>query len=199
MQVSQDSDETILHLIAAQRDPKALETLYDRHSQTVYNVIHRIVHDPAIADDVLQETFSKVWQKAGEFSGQGSVAGWIFRIARNKSLDQLRRQKARPQPVASGFAGDKQALWGGLATAGTEVEQVIELHMSNHHLREALAQIPAEQRHCLEMAYFDGMTQKQIAEYTQTPLGTVKTRLRTGLERLERIFRAAGYRDEDIK
>jgi len=151
----------------------ALEALYDRHAATVYNLIHRIVRDPAIAEDILQETFSTVWQKAGEFSGQGSVAGWIFGIARNKSLDQLRRQKARPQSVAS-------------------ASEEIEGNLNDQRLLTALAQIPAEQRHYLELAYFDGLTPKQIAEYTQTPLGAVRIRLRTGLQKLQRILRAVG-------
>src|SRR5919108_3098677 len=98
----QPSDEALLQLIA-QQDAAALEMLYDRYAQTIYNLIKRIVQDSAIADELLQETFWQVWQACGQgqFRGEGVALAWLCRIARNKSLDQLRRQKARPQPVTT--------------------------------------------------------------------------------------------------
>src|SRR5262245_23589086 len=89
---SQLADETLLDLIK-QRDADAFTALYDRHAQTIYNVIIRIVREPAVAAEVHQDTFWQIWQKAGEFRGGGAAAAWLYRIARNKSLDQLRRQK----------------------------------------------------------------------------------------------------------
>lgn len=184
------SDETLLGLIA-QRNPDALETLYERHAQVAYNLITRIVRDTAIADELLQETFWQVWQKAGEFSGRGAATAWLYRIARNKSLDELRRQKARPQPVETDTPEAEATLWDQLSAADPPPEQVAATDQLRDQLRQALWQIPSEQRHCLELAYFEGLTQQQIATHTDVPLGTVKTRLRIGLEKLERIFQAA--------
>jgi RNA polymerase sigma-70 factor (ECF subfamily) len=195
MDYSQYSDELLLERIV-QQDAGALAELYDRYAQIAYNMIVRIVRDVAVADEILQETFWQVWQKANEFSGRGAAAAWLYRIARNKSLDQLRRQKARPQPVETASEEEERALWDQLRSddhAG--VEDVIERRWDYRYLRQALSELPAEQRLCLELAYFEGMSQQRIAEYTNTPLGTVKTRLRIGLEKLERIFRSAGYQN----
>jgi RNA polymerase sigma-70 factor (ECF subfamily) len=195
----QPSDEALLQLIA-QRDAAALETFYDRHAQTVYNLIMRIVRDAAIADELLQETFWQVWQAGGQgqFRSEGPALAWLCRIARNKSLDQLRRQKARPQPVLTESAEDEELLWDELVASDMTVERVAEQTWDWQYLRQALSKIPSEQRLCLELAYFEGMSQRQIAEYTATPLGTIKTRLRMGLEKLEYILRIAGYQAEDI-
>jgi RNA polymerase sigma-70 factor (ECF subfamily) len=197
MDDKQPSDEILLQHIARQ-DAEALAELYDRYAQIVYNLIVRIVRDTATADELLQETFFQVWQKAGEFSGRGAAAAWLYRIARNKSLDQLRRQKARPQSEETESEEAESTLWDSLPSDNIAVEQDIVRRWDQQYLRQALAQLPAEQRLCLELAYFEGMSQQRIADHTNTPLGTVKTRLRSGLEKLERIFRAAGYQVEDI-
>lgn len=191
------SDEILLQKIA-QQDSAALERLYDRHAQTVFNLIGRIVRDAAIADELLQETFWQVWQQADRYRGEGSAAAWMYRIARNKSLDQLRRQKARPQPLETGNEADDQTVWDQLPADNAEVEPVVEQRRDSRAVRQALQEIPAEQRQCLELAYFEGMSQRQIAEHTATPLGTVKTRIKMGMEKLERFLRAEGYRAEDF-
>ena len=194
-----DSDETLLQMIA-QRDAAALEMLYNRYAQTIYNLIKRIVQEPAIADELLQETFWQVWQACGQgqFRGEGAAAAWLCRIARNKSLDQLRRQKVRPRPLEIKSDEAEEVLWDEFIATDGEVEQVTARSWDRQYVRQALAQIPSEQRLCLELAYFEGMSQRQIAEYTHIPLGTIKTRLRMGLEKLERILRVAGYQAEDI-
>ncbi|MCB0168145.1 MAG: sigma-70 family RNA polymerase sigma factor [Anaerolineae bacterium] len=191
------SDENLLQKIA-QQDSAALELLYDRHAQTVFNLIGRIVRDMAIADELLQETFWQVWQQADRYRGEGSAAAWMYRIARNKSLDQLRRQKARPQPLETGSEADDQAVWDQLPADNAEVEPVVEQRRDSNAVRQALQEIPSEQRQCLELAYFEGMSQRQIAEHTATPLGTVKTRIKMGMEKMERFLRAEGYRTEDF-
>ena len=190
------SDEILLQKIA-QQDAAALEMLYDRHAQTVANLIGRIVRDTAITDELLQETFWQVWQQADRYRGEGSAAAWLYRIARNKSLDQLRRKKARPQPVETRNEVDEQAVWAHIADEGAEVEPVVEQRRDSQTVHQALREIPDEQRQCLELAYFDGLSQRQIAEATATPLGTVKTRIKMGMQKLERFLRAKGYRTED--
>ena len=182
------SDEMLLTEVA-QQNPDALSLLYDRHAAGVLGLIVRIVRDQAIAEELLQETFWQVWQKAGQFQGSGSAAAWIYRVARNRSLDQLRRQQARPQLHNNGVELLDQVAAPRRSTTDGQVERMWE----RGHVQSALAQSPDEQRVCLELAYFEGMTQQQIAEHTSTPLGTVKTRMRIGLDKLERLLRAAGY------
>lgn len=182
------SDEKLLAEIA-QQNPDALEMLYDRHAAGVLGLIQRIVRHPPTAEDLLQDTFWQVWQKAEQYQGSGSAAAWIYRIARNRALDQLRRQQARPQ-IEDG-AVDRLEQFAAPLQATTDGH--VERSWERGHVLSALAQIPDEQRVCLELAYFDGMTHQQIAEHTRTPLGTVKTRLRIGLDKLERLLRVAGY------
>lgn len=188
------SDEVLLSLVA-QQNSVALEVLYDRHAQTIYNLTMRIVQDPATADDLLQETFWQVWQASNQsqFRGEGAAAAWLFRIARNKSLDHLRRQKVRPQPADPTSPEEERSALSQLVAPGTEIEPMAERQWQQQHVRQALQKIPSEQRLCLELAYFEGMSQREIATQTNTPLGTIKTRLRMGLEKLERLLRSAGY------
>ncbi|HMR67277.1 MAG TPA: sigma-70 family RNA polymerase sigma factor, partial [Anaerolineae bacterium] len=176
------------------------EVRYGRHAQVIFNLIMRIVQDRGAADDLLQETFWQVWQAGNQsqFRGEGAAAAWLFRIARNKSLDYLRRQKARPQAAEATSPEEEQPVWDQLVTPGAEIEQITERQWQQQSVRQALQNIPAEQRRCLELAYFEGMSQRQIAAQTNTSLGTIKTRLRLGLEKLEQILRSAGYSTEHL-
>jgi len=189
VEFAQLTDEALLFRIA-RRDSRALAMLYGRHAQVIYNLIMRIVRESASADEILQDTFWQAWQKSGDFQA-GNAAAWLYRIARNKSLDWLRRQKTRPQPV-SNF--DEPGMQPASTAAHTSIEQTIVRTWQQEHIRQALASLPAEQRQCLELAYFEGMSQRQIAEHMQTPVSTVKTRIQIALEKLERVMRAAGYR-----
>ena len=195
--LSHPSDEALLQRVQ-QRDTEALEALYDRHAQIVYNLIVHIVREPTIADELLQDTFWQIWQKAEEYRSEGAPAAWFYRIARNRSLDRLRHQKARPQPARTDNEVAEERLWTNLAATHGEVEGETNRAWNREKLQQALENIPVEQRLCLELAYFEGMSQRQIAEYTDTPLGTIKTRIRIGLEKLERLLSAVGYRAEDI-
>jgi RNA polymerase sigma-70 factor, ECF subfamily len=191
---TQLADETLIGLIV-QRDTEAMSAFYDRHAQTVYSLIVRIVREPAVAEEILQETFWQVWQKASDYHGGGSATAWLSRIARNKSLDQLRRQKIRPQIAESDL--EEPELQAATATSSGDVEQAADHLLKRQRLHQALATLPAEQRLCLELAYFEGMSQRELAEYTHAPLGTIKTRVRMGLEKMERLLLAAGYQAED--
>jgi len=192
------SDESLLHLIA-RRDAEAFEVFYDRHAQMAYNLIMRIVREPALADDVLQETFWQVWKKATEFRGEGVAAAWLYRIARNRSLDQLRHQKARPQPVTTTLLDEAVHQTAQPSSHfHAPVEHTAEKAQTRQSVRQALSHIPTEQRECIELAYFEGLSQREIAEQIDSPIGTVKTRMRLGLEKLERLLRVAGLEAEDI-
>jgi RNA polymerase sigma-70 factor, ECF subfamily len=192
------SDESLLHQIA-RRDADAFEVFYDRHAQMTYNLIMRIVREPALADEVLQETFWQVWKKAIEFRGEGIAAAWLYRIARNHSLDHLRHQKARPQPVTTALLDESvHRAAHTLTHVHAPIEHIAEQAQARQRVHQALNHIPAEQRKCVELAYFEGMSQREIAEHIDTPIGTVKTRMRLGLEKLGRLLRVAGLEAEDV-
>ncbi len=186
------ADEELLARTMAQ-DVQAFEALYDRHAKTIYSLILRIVREPEAAEELAQETFWQVWRKAEQFHG-GAVGAWLSRIGRNKALDHLRRVKARPQSDGS----EPEMLERIPAPESRQVEAEVNRIWDRQRLQEALAAIPDDQRRCLEMAYFDGKSQREIAEETGSPLGTIKTRVRIGLEKLERSLRAAGYQDSDV-
>jgi len=187
---AQITDETLLQQIM-QHNTEALAALYDRYAQTVYQLILRIVREPAVADELLQETFWQVWQKAEQFQERGSAAAWLCRIARNMSLDELRRQKARPQSLALSEQ-EYEAAFANRADQSRRVEEAVDHAWTHQRLRQALEQLPAEQRLCLELAYFQGMSQREIAAHLDTPVGTVKTRVRLGMEKLEHLLRLVG-------
>lgn len=189
---TQLTDEALL-LQISRRNSEALAVLYDRHAQTVYNLIMRIVREQTSADEILQDTFWQVWQKAETFQ-HGHAAAWLYRIARNKSLDWLRRQKTRPQIALS---LDEPGDFATTVAAPTLVEHTVAQSWQQEHIHQALANLPPEQRQCLELAFFEGLSQRQIAEYTQTPVSTVKTRIQIALEKLERVLRAVGYRSKE--
>lgn len=182
------TDEALVALIA-QKDVDAFEALYDRHARTAFNLLLRVMHDAGVAEELLQDTFWQVWQKADQFERSGSAAAWLLRIARNKALDQLRRQRCRPQTNEDALEKLEQR---SLAHSPS-TEQAVEQRWTHQSIAAALDQLPGEQRCCLELAYFDGLSQSEIAAHTQLPLGTIKTRLRIGREKVERLLRAAGY------
>ena len=174
-----------------------MEAIYDRHAQIVFNIVSRIVQDSALADEILQDTFWLVWQNAHTYRSSGAPAAWIYRIARNRSMDELRRQKARPQSVSTSSQPSEPELVLVDPNVPT-VETLAEHVWRRRHLRSALGDIPPEQRQCLELAYFEGLSQREIATSMGTPLGTVKTRMRIGLEKLGRILRSTGWEAEDV-
>lgn len=188
-----ESDESLLRLIS-RKDVRAYELLYDRHAQTVHNLLMRIVRDGAIAEELLQEVFWQLWQKADQYEGAGSVAAWLYRMARNKALDQLRHQRARPQTAPA----EPDVLERSPRFFTSSAESEVEQSWRRQQVLQALDSLPGEQRLCLELAYFDGMSQREIADRTNTPLGTIKTRMRIGMEKLERVLRAVGYLEGEV-
>lgn len=190
MSLSELSDEQLVQLVA-QRDPDALAVLYDRHASALYGLILRIVREREVADELLQETMWQVWRKAATYRG-GSAGGWIYRIARNRALDQLRRRKARPVAQPTATEQEERGLWLHLA-ARSDVERDVVRGELRDDVRRALDAIPEEQRLCLELAFFEGLSQSQIAERTNTPLGTTKSRIRGGMRHLARLLRGVGY------
>lgn len=158
-------------------DQAAMATLYDRYSKLVYSVALRVMRDPPAAEDVLQEIFMQVWRSPDSFvATKGSLGGWLAVVARNRSIDVLRRRRPSDSvddlPLASPFNLADEA----------------ERNYMMERARTAIDALPHEQRKTLEMAFFDGMTHSEIAESTGSPLGTVKTRIRSALMSLRKAF-----------
>lgn len=175
------SDESLAALVA-RGDNAAFETLYDRYSSTVLGLSLKILGDQAAAEDVLQETFWRVWRSADTFQIQrGSFTGWLFRIARNLAIDAYRRKHTGVQ-ARTDEAAELLVEQAADPKAGPdeETEQLIE----HREIHLAIASLPDAQRRVIELAFYYGMTRKEIADATGEPLGTVHTRARLGLEKL---------------
>ena len=173
-------DLSLLQRIAA-RDDAALAEFYDRHFRLVFAIIRRIVQSPSDAEEVLQETFVRVWSRAETYDARlGSPAAWVVRIARNRAIDRLRARQARADvnaPVpATGDAGNAREL-----PAPDTPESVLRATHAALTVRGAVAALPAAQRTLIEAAFFEGYTHQELADRFGVPLGTVKTRIRTGL------------------
>lgn len=157
-------------------DARAFEALYDRHHRLVYGIAMRFLNEVSGAEDVTQAVFLKVWTVPETFE-QGNFAAWIGRVTRNKCLDTL-RDKARHH--ADELVSD--------VPAADTVDSTAFAHLDAAAMQRALGEIPQEQRSMIELAYFRGMSHHRIAEHTGVPLGTVKTRIRTGLQRLRLLL-----------
>ncbi len=175
--------ELLSRLIAG--DERALGSLYDRHGALAFGLATAIVGDSADAEEVVAEAFAQMWRNASTFDRtRGSVVGWISTIVRSRSLDLLRarRRRARMLDEASAMSddGSSPALSMGVPTP----DRNVELSEAQRLVRLSLAELPAAQRLVLELAYFGGLSQTEIAERLSEPLGTVKTRMRSGMEKL---------------
>jgi RNA polymerase sigma-70 factor, ECF subfamily len=182
------ADESLLQLVM-QQDTDAFAVLYARYAAYLYLTLWRIVRDKQVAEELLQETFWRVWQRAEQYRGAGTGKAWLYRIARNQALDQRRRQKAAAWPLVATF----EKLEGSLRLQQRSAEHAFEQTALEQQVQQALAAIPREQRFCLELAYFEGLSQPEIAQQLNLPLGTIKTRTRIGMKKMARALRGAGY------
>jgi RNA polymerase sigma-70 factor (ECF subfamily) len=170
---------TDVALVAAMHsgDEQAMSALYDRYSGIVYSVALRVLGDTGAAEDVLQEVFMQLWRSPGVFdSSRGHLGPWLALIARNRAIDALR--KRRPETDIDDVAVAVHLDMTGDADRARAMERV----------REALGAMPTGQRSALEMAYFEGLSHSEIASKTGEPLGTIKTRIRSGLMTLRKVF-----------
>lgn len=160
-------------------DSKAFEMLYDRHGGAAYSLAYRIVGTRAAAEDATQEAFLSIWRSQRNYLPErGSVRNWILRIVRNRTVDSLRRNLVHEKRRASGDAIEETEP----TSDRTDVEAVRRDEART--IRTALEQLPDQQMRVIELAYFGGFTHTEIAEMLDTPLGTVKGRMRLGLEKL---------------
>lgn len=172
-------DEAVI-LRIANGDHSALGTLYDLHGRAVYTLALRIVGDPAEAEDVTQDVFLQVWRGAARYDkGRGAVAGWLLMMARSRAIDRIRARQARPIGSDSG-----EIAIARLADGSAGQEAAVISGQAVERLKAALQELPNTMRAAIELAYYEGLTQSAIAERLGEPLGTVKTRMRTALQKL---------------
>jgi RNA polymerase sigma-70 factor (ECF subfamily) len=171
-------------------DTAALEALYSRYARVVFSFAVRIVGDGPTAEEVLQEAFVRTWTQAGTFRTlRGNFASWLLSITHNLAIDELRRRQRRPQRADAGDSGD--ALFG-LVDEAANVEEAAETTVLRDRVAVALATLPPAQRTAIELAYFSGLSQREIAAHLDEPLGTIKTRLRLGMHKLKDALAAEG-------
>jgi RNA polymerase sigma-70 factor (ECF subfamily) len=179
--VDQHAEDVTRVARAAAGDETALAALYDVHARVVYSLALRIVGDEADAEDVLQDVFDQAWRQAGRYDTQrGTVAAWLLNLARSRAIDRLRARRARPDTSAT----TSDDAWASLPARGVDPGEALAAARDAEKVRRALHELPVLQRLAIELAYFEGLTQSEIAERLEQPLGTVKTRIRSGLLKL---------------
>ena len=158
-------------------DECAMALLYDRYSNIVYAVALRVLSDGSAAEDILQDVFMQLWRNPQAFNAsRGSLATWLAVIARNRAIDQLRKKRPEVEAAETVISVDP------------ELESAADRSQAIEKVRAVLAGMPEEQRAALEMAFFEGLTHVEIAGKTGQPLGTVKTRIRSGLLAVRKAF-----------
>ena len=176
------SDEALLALVS-RGDEAGLGELYDRYGRVAYGLALRIVRDRALAEDAVQEGFLAVWRSAGSFRAEhGKPSTWILTLVHRRTVDLVRREeRRRADPI------DELAEPSGEAT-----DEEAWLRRQRQVVQEALRKLPADQREALELAYYGGFTQSELAERLGQPLGTIKSRMFTGLRRLRELLAESG-------
>jgi RNA polymerase sigma-70 factor (ECF subfamily) len=181
---AQESDVLLLKAIAA-RDEAALAQLYDRYDRILFGLLMRILNNREEAEDVLQETFLQVWRKAADFDeSRGRPFTWLVTLARSRGIDRLRTLASRERVAEAGAREVSEEISDAASDALKSEQRGL--------VSDALAKLPDEQKRPIMLAYFDGLTQSEIATRLGAPLGTVKTRMRTGMIRLRELLAGQG-------
>jgi RNA polymerase sigma-70 factor (ECF subfamily) len=183
------SDEALFSLIASS-DENALAELYDRFGRVAYGLALRILRDEALAQDAVQDAFIAIWRSADRFLAERAKAStWVLTLVHRRAVDLVRREdRRRADPIESAPE----------PTAQTTVEDEATLGYERRVVQEALRRLPPEQREALELGYYGGLTQTELAERLGQPLGTIKSRMFTGLNRLRDLLAQAGL-EESIR
>ena len=169
----------------AQDQSDALNELYDLYNRLVFSVAFAIVGDQNVAEEITLDVFVQVWKHAATYQpDRAKVSTWLIAITRHHAIDILRWQKSRPETDSLNW--DVISLQDGPALHN--LEEHLELAAQREQIREALAQLPDDQREALVLAYFKGYTQSQISEALEQPLGTIKTRIRLAMQKLRKIL-----------
>ena len=194
-----DQDAVDAELVArlAAGDEAALGPLYDRYGKLVYSLALRVVRDPAAAEEVTQEVFVRLWRNAASFEpARGRAHAWLMRITHNLALNEVRRRQSRPV-AAENYDWESAAV----VDQATERDpaQAAWLRERAEAVRSAVAQLPAAQRQAIELAFFGGLSQAEVAAAVGDPLGTVKSRIRVGMQRLRELLVAEGIDAQSLE
>ncbi len=197
VEYSQLSDDALLRLIARSRH-EALSELYDRYSRLVFSLALNAVGDYAVAEEITQDVFVRVWEKAYTYRvEQAKVTTWLTSITRYRAIDIIRRRQVRPE--------QNSVQWEDLTpnqtpAASSDPEAQAELALEKHRLLTAISALPNEQRQALALAFFQGLSHREIAEQLGEPLGTVKTRIRLAMHKLREALEKnmTVYSDREI-
>ncbi len=181
---AQVSDEALLDRIQA-GDQEAFETIYARYADLVYSIALRVVADTGIAQDLAQDVFFRLWRNPESFDvTRGRFMSWLTSVARNRAVDEVRsRGRRRLREVIPAPGADDP-----VDPHAVDPQTAAQLSIERDAVRKALAVLPEEQRLTVELAYFGGMTQQEIASVLDTPLGTVKTRIRLAMKKLRSLL-----------
>jgi RNA polymerase sigma-70 factor (ECF subfamily) len=165
-------------------DQSAVAALYDRFGGIAYGLAYRVTGDTSLAEDVVQDAFVSLWRQAARFDpARGQVRSWLLTIVHHRAVDMVRRRNGRPERAFPEEAAET------IAATSSGPQELAEMMLDAEAVREAVRRIPEDQRRTVEMAYFAGMTHLEIAEEMSVPLGTVKSRLRIGLEKMRKFLR----------
>jgi RNA polymerase sigma-70 factor (ECF subfamily) len=182
-------DSDLVDAMAA-GDVHAMEVLYDRYNRAVFSFALRMLGDREHAEELLQEVFLRAWRQARKFSeSRGTYITWLLSITHNMAIDEIRRLNRRPRKAES---SDPVLMLANVRDDNPSVEEQALLGHARTVVREAMAELPEAQRSALELAYFQGLSQREIAEYQDQPLGTIKTRMRLALRKLREHLEAQG-------
>ena len=176
IEIAEDDGELVKRL--QRRDARAMADLYDRYGRLVYALIARVVRDAAIAEDLVQETFLRVWNRVHAFdAGKGGFGPWLLAVARNRAIDYLRSAGGRMRNALELQETDHPALFSDFEKDLLNADRV-------RRIKSALERLSVNQRAVIELAYFEGLSQTEMADRMGQPLGTVKTWVRTALKSL---------------
>lgn len=184
-----ESDASVVARMAT-GDERALAELYDRHGALVFSLAHSILGDAADAEEATADVFLQVWRAAATFdASRASVAAWLSMVARSRALDRVRARKRRERTLQTAtFLAPQGDMVHGTAPAAAD--RTAEAGEVGARVRAVLRELPESQRRCLELAFFEGLTHSEIAHALGEPLGTVKTRIRTAMDKLRVSLRA---------
>ena len=176
------ADEDLISLVEEAKDTHAFATLYDRHSRAAFSLAYRMMGERQAAEDLTQESFLKLWRAAGSYrSERGSVRTWLLSIVHNQGIDQLRS-------IASRRRTQQKVELSAPTSEASEAFLESWRNSQREQVREAMKALPKEQLKVLELAYYSGYTHVEIAELLEVPLGTVKGRMRLGLQKIRSYF-----------
>jgi len=178
------ADEDLMQLVQ-RGDARAFELVYDRHSGAAFSLAYRMVGRGNVAEDVVQEAFLSIWRSGARYErARGSVRTWVLGIVHHRAIDQLRRSSVHDKRRASD-EGLEERL-----ESGERTENEVARREEAASIRSAMDTLPADQSHVIELAYFGGFTHTEIAGILEAPVGTVKGRMRLGLEKLRNQLRS---------